>query len=170
MAKALFKESQKFRQKWVVAVVAIPLLIAVWGIIQQLILNKPFGNNPAPDLALILFFVVPLLLLAFYFTLTLHTRIDRQGIRYRFAPVHRKEHLIKWEAIDKVFVRQYKPIAEYGGWGFRRGRSGRALNTRGKMGLQIIFKDGKKLLIGTQKPEELEQVLKKLDFLSKPGD
>ncbi|MFP4470517.1 MAG: hypothetical protein ACLFPE_07525 [Bacteroidales bacterium] len=168
MSKALFKESQKFKQKWVIAVIAIPLSLAVWGIIQQVILGKPFGNNPAPDLALILFLVVPLLLLGFYFMLTLYTRIDREGIRYRFAPIHRTDRLIKWESVDMVHVRKYKPIAEYGGWGFRKGRSGKALNTKGNWGLQIVFKDGKKLLLGTQKPEELERVLDKLTFLQKP--
>ncbi|MFW5706007.1 MAG: hypothetical protein ACOCX8_03300, partial [Bacteroidota bacterium] len=109
MSKALFKESQKFKQKWVIAVIAIPLSLAVWGIIQQVILGKPFGNNPAPDLALILFLVVPLLLLGFYLMLTLYTRIDREGIRYRFAPIHRTDRLIKWASVDMVHVRKYKP-------------------------------------------------------------
>ncbi len=170
MAKALFKEKQQFKRKWVVAVVAIPLFIAIWGIIQQIFLGRPFGNNPAPDLVLVLFSVIPVLLLVFFFMLTLYTRINHEGIYYRFAPMQRQSRLIKWENIDKVFVRKYRPIAEYGGWGFRIGRGGKALNTSGNMGLQIIFKDGKKLLIGTQKPEELDRVLKKLSFLSKPDN
>ncbi|MBK8703741.1 MAG: hypothetical protein IPN33_08970 [Saprospiraceae bacterium] len=64
----------------------------------------------------------------------------------------------------KVYVRQYKPIAEFGGWGLRYSMSGkgRALNVSGNMGLQLEFKDGKKLLIGTQKPKEIELVLTNL--------
>jgi len=41
---------------------------------------------------------------------------------------------------------------------------GRALNMSGNMGLQLELKDGKKLLIGTQKFEELEQLLQKIKF------
>jgi hypothetical protein len=92
----------------------------------------------------------------------LHTRIDKDGIAYRFAPIHRKERFIKWSSIKVAYVRKYRPIAEYGGWGFRRGRSGIAYNTSGKMGLQLQLSDGKKILIGTQTPKALQRVLDKL--------
>ena len=36
---------------------------------------------------------------------------------------------------------------------------GKAFNIKGNMGLQLQFKDGKKLLIGTQKEEEIKQFL-----------
>jgi hypothetical protein len=38
----------------------------------------------------------------------------------------------------------------------------RAFNATGNIGLQLVFKDGKKLLIGTQKPAEIEAVLASL--------
>ena len=34
-----------------------------------------------------------------------------------------------------------------------------AYNVKGKMGLQLVLKNGKKILIGTQKTEELKQIL-----------
>lgn len=61
----------------------------------------------------------------------------------------------------RFFVREYKPILEYGGYGIRYSFSGKAYNVRGKMGLQLKFKDGGKLLIGTQKMEEMEDILKR---------
>lgn len=164
MTKELFTEKQKFSLWWVIPIILIPLAISFWGIIQQIILNKPFGDNPAPDWALIASFLGPLVLIIFFLSLTLHTRIDHEGIIYRFFPVHRKARLIKWDDIAEVEVRKYKPILEYGGWGFRTGRNGRALNTSGNMGLQIVFNNGKRLLIGTQKPEELKRALEKLDL------
>jgi len=167
MSKILFKETQRFKQKWIIILISIPLLITLWGIIQQVILGEPFGNNPAPDWVLLLSLFVPLLIIAFIFGLTLHTRIDRNGIYYRFAPVHRHERWIKWSEVKDAYVRKYQPIKEYGGWGFRRGRSGKALNTSGNMGLQIKFKDGKRLLLGTQKPEEIVRLFEKLDLKAK---
>jgi len=163
MTKALFTEKQRFRQKWLMAIVFITLIIAFWSFIQQIIFGIPFGNNPAPDVTLVLLLLTPIILFGFLLSLTLHTRIDRHGITYRFAPVHRKERLIKWESVKRIYVRKYKPIAEYGGWGFRLGRSGRAFNTGGNMGLQIELHDRKKILIGTQNPEELKMILGKLD-------
>jgi len=167
MVNALFIEKQRFNQKWLLALIAIPVVIASWGLIQQLILEKPFGNKPASDLGLILSFLVPGLLVIFVLILTLNTKIDKNGISYQFWPVHRKEQLIKWEEVSRAYVRKYKPILEYGGWGFRTGRKGRALNTSGNIGLQIEFVSGKKLLIGTHKPEELARVLHKLEIRGK---
>jgi len=164
MSKALYKETQRFNQVWLYIIIAIPLGITFWGVVQQIILGKPFGNNPAPDWILLLTFLIPVLLFVFFFNLKLYTRIDKNGIYYRFAPVHRKERWIKWNEVKDVYVRRYRPIAEYGGWGFRNGRSGKALNTSGNMGLQIEFINGKKLLLGTQNPDEMERILKKLDI------
>jgi hypothetical protein len=164
MNKELFTEKQRFSLWWVIPIILIPLAISLWGIIQQIFLKIPFGDKPAPDWALIASFLGPLVLIIFFLSLTLHTRIDHTGIFYRFFPVHRKEKFIKWEDVAEVEVRKYKPIAEYGGWGFRTGRNGRALNTSGNMGLQILFKNGKKLLIGTQKSDELKRTLEKLDL------
>lgn len=164
MSKILFKEAQRFNQKWIIIIIAIPLIVTVWGVVQQVILGKPFGNNPAPDWAVLLTLLIPILLILFFFRLTLHTRIDKNGIIYRFAPIQRKERWIKWSDVKEAHVRKYKPIAEYGGWGFRNGRSGKALNTSGNMGLQIVFTDGKRLLLGTGKPEELERALKNLNI------
>ncbi len=164
MSKILFKEAQKFNQKWIIVIVTIPLAITLWGVIQQIILGRPFGNSPAPDWVVLLTLLVPVLLIVFFFGLTLHTRIDKNGIYYRFAPIHQKDRWIKWGEVKDAHVRKYKPIAEYGGWGFRIGRSGKALNISGNMGLQIEFTNGKRLLLGTRKPEELERALKKLDI------
>ncbi len=162
MAKALFTEKQRFRQKWIIIMFLLTFIIAVWGIVQQIILGIPFGNNPAPNHLLFIFLLIPLLIFIIFFSLTLHTRVDNNGITYRFAPIHRKERLIKWSSIKEIYVRKYKPIAEYGGWGFRRGRGGIAFNTSGNMGLQLVLINGKKILIGTQKSDELDFVLKKL--------
>jgi hypothetical protein len=40
--------------------------------------------------------------------------------------------------------------------------AGKALNVSGNMGLQIIFKDNTRLLIGTKKPETLKNVITKI--------
>jgi hypothetical protein len=63
--------------------------------------------------------------------------------------------------LTKSYVRQYSPIAEYGGWGLRLGLfgKGQAYNVSGDKGLQLEFTTGQRLLIGTNKPEELNTVL-----------
>nr|MBP6978828.1 hypothetical protein [Lentimicrobiaceae bacterium] len=57
----------------------------------------------------------------------------------------------------------YSTIGEYGGWGYRMGgkKAGVAYNISGNMGLQLELKNGKKILLGTKKPVEMEEALKK---------
>jgi hypothetical protein len=167
MSKTLFTEKQKFRQIWLLIIIIGISGVMVWGFVQQIIFGIPFGNKPAPDWMMYLLVLVPLAIFGFFFSLTLHTRIDQNGVAFRFFPIHRKDRLIKWDSLKKVYVRKYKPIAEYGGWGFRRGRSGLAYNTSGNMGLQLELEDGKKILLGTRKPDELRRTLEKLEK-SKP--
>lgn len=162
MSKALFTEKQKFRQIWAMIILIGVSVIMVFGFVRQIILGIPFGNNPAPDWMMYLMVFIPVAIFGLFLALTLNTRLDSNGIVFRFFPLHLKERQIKWDAVKKVYVRKYKPIAEYGGWGFRKGRSGLAYNTSGNMGLQIELKDGKKILLGTQKPEELKRTLEKL--------
>ncbi|MCD6544585.1 MAG: hypothetical protein J7K34_08760 [Flavobacteriaceae bacterium] len=77
--------------------------------------------------------------------------------------------MIAWSELSKCYVRKYSPISEFGGWGIRgvqrKGfwdfrKKGMAYNVKGDMGIQLIFKDDGKLLIGTQDPEKAEMVIK----------
>jgi hypothetical protein len=62
-------------------------------------------------------------------------------------------------------VVKYNPISDYGGWGVRLSRNGKAFNVKGEFGLKLYFDNRKPLLIGTQKPEELKKILESLEVL-----
>ena len=53
----------------------------------------------------------------------------------------------------------YSPIADYGGWGIKGMPGNSALNARGNRGVRLTLRDGKRLLIGSQKPDELAAAL-----------
>jgi hypothetical protein len=56
-------------------------------------------------------------------------------------------------------VQTYRPIRDYGGWGIRYGRGGKAYNVSGNRGVMLELSDGQKLLIGSQRPEELANAI-----------
>ncbi|MDR1813405.1 MAG: hypothetical protein LBR18_00970 [Tannerella sp.] len=113
-----------------------------------------------------------------YFFMNMHTFIDENGLTIKMFPAIWKRKHFAWDEIAGAYVRQYKPIMEYGGWGYRTNtvkvksannkllrfsfQKDVAYNMRGDIGLQLVFKDGRKILIGTQKPEELDELLDKL--------
>jgi len=156
----LYREVQYFRQLWVWILLLSISLTTIWGMVQQLFLGKPFGNNPAPDTVLIVIVIIfgfgfPY---AFY-KMNLTTEIRSDGIYYRFFPFHRSFHKIAAEDIISYEIRNYSPIKEYGGWGIRHGRKGKAYNVSGNRGVQLELSNGKQLMIGTQRPEELAEAL-----------
>jgi len=152
----VFKEKQKFTQWWLWILNLGILLIPIYGIVQQVIYKKSFGDSPMSDIGLFIFLFFMILFNYFFWILELETTIDENGIHYRFPPLRSKLKTIPWNAIKKAYIRKYNPVLEYGGWGVKRG----ARNVKGNIGLQLELKNGKKLLIGTQKKDEMERVLK----------
>ncbi len=159
MAPKVFTEKQHFNQLWLMLLMIVVTSAAAWGFVQQVLLDKPFGNNPAPDIVLIFVLLIPIAIFIFIRIITLHTRVDSHGVSWRFVPLHRKERHKSWKEIDTAEVIRYHPIRDYGGWGYRLGRAGKAYSVSGRNGLHLIFNNGTKLLIGTQKPDELKRVL-----------
>ena len=161
--KVKYKETQKFRQKWIWAIMFGLLGLSFWGIYQQLFLEKPFGNNPTNDYSLIILSILPISLnLLFYYT-KLEFKITEEKIIYQFFPFNLKAREISWSLIEAGEVKKYNPLKEYGGWGIKYGKYGKAYNVSGNMGLELKYKDKKKtVLFGTQKPQELKKVISQL--------
>jgi hypothetical protein len=96
------------------------------------------------------------------------TRIAEDGIYVRFTPFHFKEKFYDWDSLSACYVRTYSPLLEYGGWGIKYGFGGQGLvyNVSGNVGLQLKFKVGEPLLIGTQKGEEIKAKLVEMGRLT----
>ena len=122
------------------------------------------GDIPVSNAELVISTITSLLIIILFLITRLETLIKKDGIYVRFYPFQPNYMVFTWDKISTAFVRQYDPIAEYGGWGLRFGLFGRgkAFNISGNKGLQLVFHDGTKLLIGTQKPEELSEILKRI--------
>jgi hypothetical protein len=159
-----FYEKQKFNQWWIWLIIIAITVASSYAAIQQLVFKVPFGNEPASDNVLIILCMVPLFILTIFTFMYLETKINSDGVFYKFNILHFKYRQIKWEEIEKIYTREYRPVAEYGGWGIKWGRkSGKAYNISGNQGVQIELKNGKKILIGTQKSQEVELLLQELN-------
>ncbi|MFC2008128.1 DUF6141 family protein [Chloroflexota bacterium] len=156
----LYRETQYFRQLWLWALVLLISLLSLYGVFQQLILGEPFGNNPAPDSVMVILAIVfGIALPVFMYKTNLTTEVRSDGIHIRFFPFHLSFRKIATEEIRGFEACTYSPIKDYGGWGIRFGRKGKAYNISGNRGVQLELSNGKHLLIGSQKPEELAEAL-----------
>lgn len=159
--KVYFRETQRFNQWWIRVILAVPFVILSWGFVQQVILGKPWGDNPGPDW--MLWVTLPLFgigLPAFLLSIRLTTEIRDGEIAVQLFPFQWTPQEIPASEIAEIGIRQYRPIREFGGWGLRFGPGGKALNIRGDMGIQLVLRTGHRLLIGTQRAEEAAVALK----------
>ena len=154
-----FKEIQRFDQWWLRLLLVVILAIAV----SPIVLEWDTLDLSRYELASVILSILVVLglFLGFWYIFKLETTIDEKGITYRFVPFHIKSRFKSWQEIKSASIRKYNPIREYGGWGYRISFTKRkALTTKGKKGLQLVFQDGNELLLGTQHPEKIAQLLK----------
>ncbi len=156
--EALFYEKQRFNQWW------LWLLLAVIGYFIFQPIYFLISENERLSTDQWVGFVILALVILLFVLVKLETKVQEDGIYVRFFPFIPKFKFYPWETISVSVVRKYSPLMEYGGWGVRWGRNGTAYNVKGNKGLQLKFKNGKALLIGTQKAEELQRVLDELKF------
>jgi len=162
-----FIEIQKFNQRllWILLLGASVFVTVFfgYGMIKQLVLGQMWGSRPMSNLALVIvgpgtmLFMIGITYL--FYSLKLITEVRNDGLYIRFYPLAHR--IIPYENITCCEVRTYSPIREYGGWGIRFGRKGKAYNVSGNKGVQLEFSEGKPLLIGSQKSEELAHIINK---------
>ena len=154
----IFKEEQRFTQPLIFVILAVSFTVVVGLLVKEYTAE----NSEMRLVELITVIGTYMAFTAPIFFFKLITRIDEKGIHYRFFPFHRKIKTILWSEIGAAYVRKYDPISEYGGWGLKGGfsrKKGKAINTKGNIGIQLELKNMKKLLIGTQKESDAKKVL-----------
>ena len=159
----VFVEKQWFNQWWLHLLTTIPCFGFLIYVCFKWFLHEHSVDKVGPydydSQILVIVLLVATLLLIFMFKL--YIEIDEKGIQYKFFPFHRTMKLITWNEIENCQTRTYRPISEYGGWGYKIGMGGTAFNVKGNQGIQIKLKNGKNILLGTQKPKEAQLVINK---------
>jgi hypothetical protein len=156
---ALYREEQRFRQWWVWVLVLGVAAVAWWGFVQQILVGRQFGDNPAPDWAVALIWVIfglglPLL----FWSLVLIIEVMPEVVRIRLRPLTTR--VIPVTEVATVEVRKYRPMREYGGWGVKGWTQNKvAYNVSGTQGVDLTLADGRRVLLGSQRPDELATVI-----------
>ena len=151
MKSLIFQETQRFRQIWIWA-----LILGMSGFsISSLFLLEDKAPLTFGDLAFPLGGILLLNILFLSFTLT--TRIVANSLSYRFFPFTRWR-TFRFEEMEALDLVEYNGLWEYGGWGIKWNGDTWSYTTGGKWGV-IVKTTDKKFLLGTQKPEEVRQVI-----------
>jgi len=172
MERLIYKEEQSFRQTFIPWIMMASILIMIGGFgfsfYQQLYLGKPYGDEPMSNNGLIwssiLSFVLMNAVFIFILSGTLLTEVWSDGIRYKFPPLVRKMRHIPLSEISSVEVSKYRPIAEFGGWGWRKKLVSRktAYNVSGNIGIRVIRNNGSQVMFGTHEQDEMKRAVDKM--------
>lgn len=114
------------------------------------------------DFASIFSITILILCIILFVVFRVKTTISKENIQVQIIPFNVYNKTFYWNEIRKVEVVTYSAIKEYGGWGYRVRKNGKAINPSGDKGLKIHFKKGTHLLIGTRKVDEMQQFLKSI--------
>ena len=152
-----YREVQYFRQSWLLVFLAAEILVNIWAVVQQIVLGQPWGNNSASDgLLLVIFLLTGVILPVVVLTTHLRVEVRREGVVFQFFPMQLHERTILWRDIPSHVKVPYRPLRDFGGWGIRYGRRGKAYNVSGDQGVALFLGDGREMLFGSRDAQALE--------------
>jgi hypothetical protein len=164
--KILFSEVQRFSLLLIMPLVLFFLVaIALEGHMvfrPSIEMEDPWSTWTVPiSIAGIMINVFVTFILLFA---NLQTRLSESALYIRFFPFHFSYRKIDFDTIATVYARSYQPLGEFGGWGIRWTPRGRAYNVSGNQGVQLELKNGKRILIGSLRADELASLLNETMF------
>lgn len=173
MATPYFEEVQRMRDnRWLITLIfaiamfaSLPMFFALYWQIGE---GVPFGSEPMKDSHLIVMTIFILFavtgMMFILFSLKLEVFIDDQGVHYRMFPIKWEWKMVgPAEIVEYHFAERYK-LFESGGIGHHRNilKNTRSFRIWGGKHITITFKDGHRLLIGTQDISGMDWAMRKL--------
>lgn len=177
MEKVLFKEEQRYKKPrilYIMTAAVVILVIDIAFLIRHIVYDSLVSPTYPSEATTLIIITILLVLFTggflYIFTrMQLITRVNDTGLQVYYPPLLKKGRTIAKEEIEGFEVRQYHPIREFGGWGIkprvrllRRKKAGISYTAYGRTGVQLWLRNGKKILIGTQRPEPFRYALAKM--------
>lgn len=154
----LYHEVQRPRQVWIWAIVLFAAGAAWLTLIQQFYIGDETRSTANDIFTIILWLLFGIAFPFFVAIIKLEITVTAGEITARFFPLLTRR--FSAGSIAFAGARDYKPLREYGGWGIRHTpRNGRAYTMSGTRGVQMALKDDTLVLLGSQKADELAEVI-----------
>ena len=160
VSEPVFREVQALHQRHTRIVLAMPPVVLLFITIRQVVFHYSWKSPPTSNGGLIF---LTILLTAVYFrliTVRLVTDVNADKLIVGLRGLWPRRR-IPLSAIRSAKPVDYNPL-DYGGYGIRSGPGGSAYIADGTRGVQLELTDGRKLLIGSQRPADLAQKITQL--------
>ncbi|MFP4503049.1 MAG: hypothetical protein ACLFTT_18810 [Candidatus Hydrogenedentota bacterium] len=158
-----FQEDQRFRGGWMWVGVAIDLLLVaavVAGLTYRVAHGGMLSDTHGPGgwimvgaAAVVL--VVNALFLGLLFATRLQIEVNTQGVFMRLQPFQRRVRQVDRAGLAAIRVVNVRPLRDYGGYGLRGRRNGKAYLVEGEQGVRFDYENGFHILLGSPRAEAL---------------
>ncbi|HMT20424.1 MAG TPA: DUF6141 family protein [Promineifilum sp.] len=151
----LFHEDQKWRDVWWVMALIFGLAALQWWIFfTQIVRGIQVGNNPGSNaLVVVIWLIVGIAFPAFFLWLHMVVEVRSEAILIQYRPFISRR--IQLREIAGIEIRVYRPLGEFGGWGVRGWGNRVAYNVSGNTGVELTLIDGRSIMIGSKRADEL---------------
>jgi hypothetical protein len=156
---AIFHEEQKFRLKRQRALLAIPPVGMALLVIWQVVLGHPWGRQPMSNNNVMGWTIFLWLVYLRLVTVRLVTEVRTGELAVAMRGLWGARRIPLGE-IKSVKTVTCDPVRDYGGYGIRTTRSGKAYTAGGNRGVRLELARGGTVLIGSERPEELVSAIK----------
>ncbi|HME05462.1 MAG TPA: hypothetical protein VKG25_00370 [Bryobacteraceae bacterium] len=157
-SQPLFREVQRFPLRRAAIALAVPpccmLILLVW----QVLLGHPWGKEPMSNANVVGWTIFLWLIYLRLITVRLVTEVRNGELIVGMRGLWRSRR-VRLSDIRSVEIVSFDPVHDYGGYGIRSNREGPAYIASGSRGVRVTLSAGEKLLVGSQRADELAKVV-----------
>ncbi|MGB9894042.1 MAG: DUF6141 family protein [Candidatus Saccharicenans sp.] len=152
----IYEERQKLNLGLLWLPILVPVVLLWYGFYHQIIKGKPFGNHPVPDQIFIIFFVIIGIIFPGLMSRTaLILQVRTDGFYFRYYPFHWRYQRVSWLEIRLVEAISFSAVSDFGGYGIKYFKGGKAYIAKGAKGIRVSLASGKQIIFSSDNPEML---------------
>lgn len=143
-----WKETQRFADKAILLIVAIPILLSFF--------IAYYYQSTTSFLIVLGGMAFTAILIG---VLKLDVRINEEGIHFKYFPFHTTERLIPWKEVKEWKLLKVDAIKDFGGIGIRYSLKKKGFIINSKFGLEVKKTDNRILVISITNGAKAEEAL-----------
>lgn len=157
-SRPVFVEVQRFPLRRIALALASPPCFLLGLLIWQVVLGHTWGKHPMSNADVIGWTVFLWLIYLRLITVRLVIEVRKGELTVRMRGLWRLRR-VPLDRIQSVRTITHDIALDYGGYGIRSTREGKAYVAGGGRGVRVTLASGEKLVVGSQRPDELAAAL-----------
>jgi hypothetical protein len=153
-SRPVFREVQRFPLRRIALALASPPCFMLGLLIWQVMLGHTWGKHPMSNADVVGWTVFLWLIYLRLITVRLVTEVRKGELIVRMRGLWRLRR-VPLDRIQSVKTIKHDIARDYGGYGIRSTREGKAYVASGGRGVRVTLDKGEKLVVGSQLPDEL---------------